>query len=776
MIRNLGFKGLHKKKLVLTGEIDKKLKENENIPLEEILSEDTVVDEIQNKNKLLYKYLNKEKVRQMVDYIIKEPPSDTTHDIGYKFPWICSQIFNVEDRIIMKYFLKTNFELANEKIEEENNDNNDNNDLYEDVEMEDENKNEDSKENEDTNNKYDNNKNNNEDNSGVNINEQNNKNLELFDYLLTFLDNDSELNYVLCGYFASLLKNLLNMEYTLIMKYLYLEKKDSIEKMINHSYRYSISEMLTKILIYNTNDEELNSNDEIPIIRMELLEKLFDKIDIDMDTEKFYSITTLGISFASYEGLLNDIMNNKKIMDCLILNQLRNLNLLIINNKDEEIIINRRRNFNSLIDIIISWINAINNFDISIPTTENENLDNIDDISYNHTLLSYELFCVLKELIRYNFNKTNINSGEQQILQCFDDKPLLPLGLYRIKIVELLGNLFIYFKNIPSLYDKLLIDSQFFENAFTYLFEYEFNNIYQDALLFLFKQFFNYSGSHEMLAEHLFEKLNLIDIIISHLKDIEILDSDILSDRTKYIYKSGNMTNHGYIAFLYSLSYKLNTIVGGDPLKINSTLSREGSMTFMTRATPFVGKEEIDNYYGMDSNELYDEVEDDTDDKKPKFNKPVKSMEKYLNDKWNEFFYDNISENIKLYETKLLKEDPNKEKTLFHNPFIVEDSSEIRAKEMASTENGDEDIDFLAKERKKLNYGQELNKMLYEDNENPDADMDINMNNNRFKMSMRNAYKNDNIIQKEEQKEQIRGSMVKMCVDEMDEGDNNDKK
>ena len=95
---------------------------------------------------------------------------------------------------------------------------------------------------------------------------------------------------------------------------------------------------------------------------------------------------------------------------------------------------------------------------------------------------------------------------------------------------------------------------------------------------------------------------------------------------------------------------------------------------------------------------------------------------------------------------------------------------------MASTHNGDEDEDFLAEERKKLNSGPELNKMLYEDNENVDADMDINMNNNRFKMSMRNAFKNDNIIQKEDQNEQIRGSIVKMCVDEMDEGDNNDKK
>ena len=76
MIRNLGFKGAHKKKLKLSGEINKKINENPNISLEEILSEETLLDEIENKNELLYNYLNKERIKQMINYIIKEPPSD----------------------------------------------------------------------------------------------------------------------------------------------------------------------------------------------------------------------------------------------------------------------------------------------------------------------------------------------------------------------------------------------------------------------------------------------------------------------------------------------------------------------------------------------------------------------------------------------------------------------------------------------------------------------------------------------------------------------------
>ena len=99
-------------------------------------------------------------------------------------------------------------------------------------------------------------------------------------------------------------------------------------------------------------------------------------------------------------------------------------------------------------------------------------------------------------------------------------------------------------------------------------------------------------------------------------------------------------------------------------------------MAFITRAILFVGKEEIDNFNGMDSNEIYENVVEENEDNKPKFNTPVKYIEKYLNDKRKEFFNDNIADKIKLYEAKLYKEDSKNKRrtTLFHNPFIIEDS------------------------------------------------------------------------------------------------------
>ena len=764
MLRNLGFRGLHKKKSVLNGNIDKMINENNDISLEEILAEDTIIDEVENQNKTLMKYLKKDKIKQMIDYIIKEPPNDASQDKGYKFPWICSQIFNLGDSNIMKYFLKTNKELEEEKKKEEERENN---------------KNEQSSENS----KTDDDKN--KINKKININEivrqkgKENK-IELLDYLLTFLSSDSEPNYVLCGYFASIIKTLLNMDQTLIIKYLYVENKEFIRKLIYHSYRQSISEILNKIIQYDSNEEEFNIED-MALIRMDILEGLFDKIDANMDNEKLDSISTLIKSISTDEKLLSDMLNNKKIIECLVTRPLRNINLVSKDNISDEFIINKRRNFDILIDIIINWINSINSFDIDIPSTdgsddenENENENEKNNINYKHTILSYELFKVLGNLIKVNFNKNDeIESNENKILQCFDEKFLVPLGLFRIKIVELLGNLFTYFKNIPQLYDKLLIDCQFFENAFKYLFEYELNNIYQDALLSLFKKFLNYSDKHPLLAEFLFEKLNLIDLIISKLKDTEISQKsetpEDISKKDRFLYQSGNTTSRGYIAFLISLSYKINTIIGGEPLRINNTLSREGSISFITRTAPFVGKEEINEFYGMEEDELYEAVSHESNEKTSKLNCAVKSMEKYLNDKWNDFFYDHIADKIRLYETKLYKDD--RRDSIFHNPFVLENDDENLENNRQNNFGlgEDEDEDVLGKQMRKSKNRPDFEKILYGD-EN-DADMDINLN-NRFKMSMRlpRSNKNNNNNMKVGGKRGSWGSKpAKVVVDEIDD-------
>ena len=765
MLRNLGFRGLHKKKSVLNGNIDKMINENNDISLEEILAEDTIIDEVENQNKTLMKYLKKDKIKQMIDYIIKEPPNDASQDKGYKFPWICSQIFNLGDSNIMKYFLKTNKELEEEKKKEEERENN---------------KNEQSSENS----KTDDDKN--KKNKKININEivrqkgKENK-IELLDYLLTFLSSDSEPNYVLCGYFASIIKTLLNMDQTLIIKYLYVENKEFIRKLIYHSYRQSISEILNKIVQYDSNEEEFNIED-MALIRMDILEGLFDKIDANMDNEKLDSISTLIKSISTDEKLLSDMLNNKKIIECLVTRPLRNINLVSKDNISDEFIINKRRNFDILIDIIINWINSINSFDIDIPSTdgsddenENENENEKNNINYKHTILSYELFKVLGNLIKVNFNKNDeIESSENKILQCFDEKFLVPLGLFRIKIVELLGNLFTYFKNIPQLYDKLLIDCQFFENAFKYLFEYELNNIYQDALLSLFKKFLNYSDKHPLLAEFLFEKLNLIDLIISKLKDTEISQKsetpEDISKKDRFLYQSGNTTSRGYIAFLISLSYKINTIIGGEPLRINNTLSREGSISFITRTAPFVGKEEINEFYGMEEDELYEAVSHESNEKTSKLNCAVKSMEKYLNDKWNDFFYDHIADKIRLYETKLYKDD--RRDSIFHNPFVLENDDENLENNRQNNFGlgEDEDEDVLGKQMRKTKNRPDFEKILYGD-EN-DADMDINLN-NRFKMSMRLPRSNKNNNNNNMKVGGKRGSWgskpAKVVVDEIDD-------
>ena len=745
MLRNLGFIGLHTKKPLITGEIGKKITENNNISLEEILEDETIIDEIKNKNKILLNYLNKNRIKKMIDYIIREPSDDISHEKGYKFPWICSQIFNLGDPNIMKFFLKTNKELEEEnknfegKVEKVNQSENKQNKTLNlsEIKMRKSKK--------------------------ININEiihqkEKDNKIELLDYLLSFLSSDKDSNYVLSGYFASIIKTLLNIEPTFIIKYLYSENKEFIKKLIYHSYRQSIAEILNKIILYNWEEEKFNV-EEMALTRMNILEGLIEQIDINMDNEKLDSISTLIKNLSTEEKLLNDILNNKNIIESIVTKPLKNINL-IGQNFDEDFIANQRRNFNILIDIIINWINSVNSFDIELPSTDDEENDQSQNINiYNHTLLSYELFNILSNLIKFNFNKNNDNLEENKILQCFDKKSLVPLGIFRIKIVELLGNLFTYFKNIPQLYDKVLIDSQFFENAFRYLFEYELNNIYQETLLFLFKKFLNYSNDHSLLAEFLFEKLNLLDLIISKLKDVEISEnSENISKKDRFLYESGNSTSRGYIAFLISLSYKINTILGGEPLRINNTLSREGSISFTTRAAPFVGKEEINEFYGMDENELYEVLSNESQEKTSKLNCAVKSMEKYLNDKWIDFFNAHIADKIRLYETKLYKEAKNE--NISYNPFIEDDENENY-------------------KTKKIKSGPIIEKFLYED-ENNEIDMDINLN-NRFKMSMRLPKRSNN---SNKQNQVINGGKrgsggikpSKVLVDEIDEDIENNNK
>ena len=88
--------------------ITKKLKDP-NTTLEDLLKEDELLQELKSQNNDLINFFNKEKIKQMLNYITKEQEDDKLK--GYKFPFVCSQIFGLEIDNIMKYFFITNKEM-----------------------------------------------------------------------------------------------------------------------------------------------------------------------------------------------------------------------------------------------------------------------------------------------------------------------------------------------------------------------------------------------------------------------------------------------------------------------------------------------------------------------------------------------------------------------------------------------------------------------------------------------------------------------------------------
>ena len=759
--------------------ITQKLANNNNPPqLEDLLIEEDIVDELQNKNEKLINYLNKEKIKQMLDYIIKEQ-NDEDHNKAYKFPFVVSKLFNVEDTNIMKYFFKTEKEIINEKFENdkkfEDNKNEINNiyfDLYEDEEIKENIKdkeiniddinvisNENDNNEDNCNYNYDKiKKQNNEDEDEVNLKENNdgNKNIdddiinqdneeenkkenkeknnylneeddikeeqnqeinnnekeekknnniclfkssdistdnnisknqryeheikenkneiktkkiekgnkypenkiEILDYFLSFLLDDSELNYVLCGYFSSLMTNLLNIDCIKIIKYLFLERKDILKRLVYHSYRKSIAETLCKVIKYeekfnqqNTEQKEEYDEKEFSLIRLDIIKDIFKKIDINMDSEKLYSISYIINDLSENKKILEEIVNDKNIIQHLINKQLNNLNLNS-NETTQNLLYNKKNNLIIIIDIIINWLNSIKKNDIQIPMIfyeVEEELDvegdlvqqteNNDTPEIHHTILSQALFDVLPDLIKniYNQNNNEDINNNCFIIQSFNDSKLKPFGLHKIKIVEIITCLMPYCKNIPSEYDNLLINSCFLENSINYIFEYEWNNFYQEAIFQFLKKLLIYEKDypyHEISLNHLFTNINILKEIMTHLANIKNRANN-----------EGN-TGNGSTSLLISLSYIINTIIGGNSVDLNKSYTKEGSITFMDRGKN-INNKIMEMVYNMDNINTIENIDKNEDIK------PMECMKKYCNEEWNTFFKDNISSIIKIYEEKL---------------------------------------------------------------------------------------------------------------------------
>ena len=563
---------------------------------------------------------------------------------------------------------------------------------------------------------------------------------------------------------------LLNINSVKIIKYLFLERKDILIKMAYHSYRKSIAETLCKIIKYENklrDDSETYDDKQFSLIRLEIIEEIFDKIDINMDSEKLFSISFIINDLTDDKKILEAIIGNKNIINSFINKQLKDLDL--ISESDEAKLDNMKNNFIIISDIIINWLNNIKNNDTQIPMllyevndfddedgNQNEDIVQQKEVDntppeVHHTILSQALFDVLPNLIQKNFNKRSNNEENKEknyMVQSYNDFKLVPLGLHRIKIVEILTNLIPYFKNISNDYDNLLINSNFLENSINYIFEYEWNNIYQEAMYQFFKQLFKYDKDfpyHEISSSYLFSKLGLLNIIITNFT------------KNKSESNNDNNSRHGYIPLLVSLSYKINSLIGGNYIKLNKNNAREGSFSFINEGRDLFGNNALDIFFNMSL------TNNNNNENKKEEVEPVSCLKKYCSEEWNKFFSENIVNLVNLYEEKLCQQKVSVNVSFGENDdLFAKDDNNNETEALLGTNNDNENKNEENNNDDLVNTNDEVHKKNKEMAKFKDMEINLNdfnfTNDNEDKTDEHN--KKDDVDSKEEKAEEDKKEVI----------------
>jgi len=77
---------------------------------------------------------------------------------------------------------------------------------------------------------------------------------EILDHFFGFLDDTTELNYVLVGYFSKIFTHFLNIRGAILLKYLFVHKPNFLFAFTKHLNRKSITECINRILTSYTDD------------------------------------------------------------------------------------------------------------------------------------------------------------------------------------------------------------------------------------------------------------------------------------------------------------------------------------------------------------------------------------------------------------------------------------------------------------------------------------------------------------------------------------------
>ena len=116
---------------------------------------------------------------------------------------------------------------------------------------------------------------------------------DIFDHLFSFLNNDpANDNYVLMGYFAKIVNAFLNSKADVVLKYIFVVRKNTIEKLLKHIGRKAIGTTIENIVIALNEQEKSNEyNNHLTTIAEHLIKTIqkeeLNSLELEIATDTF---------------------------------------------------------------------------------------------------------------------------------------------------------------------------------------------------------------------------------------------------------------------------------------------------------------------------------------------------------------------------------------------------------------------------------------------------------------------------------------------------------
>ena len=395
------------------------------------------------------------------------------------------------------------------------------------------------------------------------------KHNDILDLLLDFVTNKNAMeNDVLCGYFHRILLSLMDNYLIDIFLYLFFVRADALEQIIMHSYKRSLSFIAIRILNFKENINKILYNDMTNpgMIDIKMLEskkdsmvkfvqssitKLITSIDLngmkDKDGEYMKNI-----DLESVFSLLDDLGKIYDFLDYEDNPILQHVFKILETNIFGVYDLEKRDNMLKIYNYFVKFLTNLTNRCICLKYSDDDfypeisierlyrKVQNKEELDLHEYLALY-----LPKILCYNFREKYL---------CESDI----LGIHNIYLMDLVIGTFKYLKEMPTLFDFIILQTGFMDKCIQYFFRYQLNNIYHTKFVTFFTRYLQKADDHPLLTDYIFVKKKF-PLMLTNFLTPKKDDKNFVNI---YKYKSGRQTFSCIYSYVIDLIYKIQVATG----------------------------------------------------------------------------------------------------------------------------------------------------------------------------------------------------------------------